>query len=606
MTALNFRGKLFLAMALLIAGVMAVTLAAVQNRIGASYESLFAYLFETQTKAVLNQRQVRLGPVKQWAAKAGRDPRLLALASEIAAADSPDSEDINNLYLTAMDQMQSFFEAAGKPRTGRARDIEETQGVCFFLNNRGEMLRPASNVTAAIDWQALESAAAPLRAAGQAVVATGTQRMGYVAVRERTDHMAVREMVLTPIIDRVKQITNGVLVISLPMPEDANQRQQAGGLWLPGYFFSSSVDGKDAGPLLNALDQHLRQGRVMRTNFPVFFHGVTYQVYGQGLDADTGFPPAYQVYLYSLANATEEIRRARWMMALVGLAAMLIALLLAFWISNQFSGPLREVAQATTEIERGNYNIKLPVRNRDETGRLAAAFNQMAEGLAQKEKVRAVLNLVADTQVAEELLAGRVALGGELRDISVLFCDIRGFTAMSQDRPPTEVIAMLNEHMTAMTRVVAECDGVVDKFVGDLVMALFGAPRASEHNAWNAARCALRMIEERERLNAQTGRAIPIGIGVATGQAVAGCMGSADRINYTVLGERVNLASRLCGHAGKMEVVIDETTRSRLNGTARVENLPPLKLKGFSGAIKAYQLKGLASVNIPVEAHVEK
>ena len=154
----------------------------------------------------------------------------------------------------------------------------------------------------------------------------------------------------------------------------------------------------------------------------------------------------------------------------------------------------------------------------------------------------------------------------------------------------TEVIAMLNEHMTALTRVVHDHDGVVDKFVGDLIMAVFGAPLSSDKDAHNAARCAIRMVQERDRLNQSTDRVIRMGVGMATGEVVAGCMGSSDRLNYTVLGERVNLASRLCGAAGPMEIVIDDNTRKALGKMARVEDMGTVTLKGFDAPVSASKL----------------
>src|SRR6059036_2535482 len=105
----------------------------------------------------------------------------------------------------------------------------------------------------------------------------------------------------------------------------------------------------------------------------------------------------------------------------------------------------------------------------------------------------------------------------------MLFCDIRGFTRLTENMPPAEVIHLLNEHMTAMTRVVYEHAGVVDKFVGDLIMAGFGAPKSSSEDALNAARCACRMIEVRRRLNETAPPKIEIGIGIATGQVIAVC-----------------------------------------------------------------------------------
>src|SRR5207248_6890977 len=132
---------------------------------------------------------------------------------------------------------------------------------------------------------------------------------------------------------------------------------------------------------------------------------------------------------------------------------------------------------------------------------LAASFNEMAIGLAQKERYRTVLNLVADEKVAQQLVSGEITLGGELREVSILFCDIRNFTALTQNMPPEEVIHMLNEHMTALTRVVKEHNGVLDKFVGDLLMAVFGAPVSHRNDALDASRCALDLLRRREELN---------------------------------------------------------------------------------------------------------
>src|SRR5439155_735991 len=135
-------------------------------------------------------------------------------------------------------------------------------------------------------------------------------------------------------------------------------------------------------------------------------------------------------------------------------------------------------------------------------------FNEMTAGLALKERYRSVLDLVADREVADDLIAGRLTLGGELREASVVFCDVRGFTALTERMEPGEVIALLNEHMTALTRVVYANGGVVDKFVGDQVIALFGVPRSTGHDAYAAVRAAREMIEARTTLNARAARAL--------------------------------------------------------------------------------------------------
>lgn len=145
--------------------------------------------------------------------------------------------------------------------------------------------------------------------------------------------------------------------------------------------------------------------------------------------------------------------------------------------------------------------------------------------------------------------------------------------------------------MSAMCEVIYAHGGMVDKFVGDLVMAVWGAPKSSPDDALRMARCALAMQAERERLNAAGGRPIRIGIGIAYGPVVAGCMGSTSRVNYTVLGARVNLASRLCSAAKAGEVVADDAVRERLDGSIAATALEPFPVKGFSEPIVAHVLR---------------
>ena len=175
----------------------------------------------------------------------------------------------------------------------------------------------------------------------------------------------------------------------------------------------------------------------------------------------------------------------------------------------------------------------------------------------------------------------------------MLFCDIRGFTALTQDMDPADVITMLNEHFTPLSSIVAEHRGVVDKFVGDLIMAVFGAPKRYGDDTFNCVACALRMIEARRQLNGISHYRIQMGIGIATGRVVAGNMGSRDRLNYTVLGRRVNLASRLCGQAERMGVVIDDATHEPLADRLLADALPPMTLKGFSEPVTAWQVRAL-------------
>jgi len=214
----------------------------------------------------------------------------------------------------------------------------------------------------------------------------------------------------------------------------------------------------------------------------------------------------------------------------------------------------------------------------------------MAAGLALQEKYRSVLNAVADRTVVNRLIDNPGALGGELRQVTMLFCDIRGFTAMTEHMPPHEVIELLNDHMTALTEVSYAHGGTVDKFVGDLIMVLFGAPEGSHEDTVRAVKCAQAMQARRHEMNATARHPLEVGIGLATGTVVAGCMGSDKRLSYTVLGHFVNLASRLCSIAQAGEIIADAATVEALEGSIVTTPLPPMQLKGFSEPVQPHRV----------------
>ena len=219
------------------------------------------------------------------------------------------------------------------------------------------------------------------------------------------------------------------------------------------------------------------------------------------------FPEANLVSLYPLADLHRRQRELLWRITTIGGAGLLAAAIVGSLFARRLSQPVHDLVTGTTEIKQGNFEVRLQKRTNDELGALADAFNEMAAGLAQKEKYRAVLQLVTDRSVAEELMSGAVQLGGETREVSVIFCDIRGFTGISQGMKPADVVAMLNEHMSALTQIVHQHHGVVDKFVGDSIMTLFGAPKSYGQDAISAVRCAWDMIRERERTERRLGAA---------------------------------------------------------------------------------------------------
>ena len=234
---------------------------------------------------------------------------------------------------------------------------------------------------------------------------------------------------------------------------------------------------------------------------------------------------------------------------------------------------------------------------RDELGTLAEAFNEMTHGLLLKETYRGVLDKVVSREIADELLKGEITLGGETRRVATLFADVRGFTAFSEGMEPQRVISLLNEMMQRASDAIDAEGGVVDKYVGDAVMAVFGAPMSRGADAERAVRAALRIRESLDALNAERVRQgeapLGMGIGINVGPAVAGNMGSTGRLNYTVLGESVNVASRLCDVAAAGEILETEAVLRDAGPAVDATLQGPRPFKGLSAPLDVYTVHAI-------------
>lgn len=582
MPTLSFRSKLLLAMMLVVGAVTLATLYVTQSRVRATYEEVFQNQFSNQIRVFADLQATRLGAIQN---------RCLALAQSVYLLAALDEGDPEVIYTAANNELRHVLNPDGP----------ESQGISAafyrFLDADGEVIGWNDERIGFATPEAQKELQDHLRFIQSAVKSEAAQQVGLLVLSEGAGLRRLFEVVVTKIEDSVTHEVKGAVVLGFPtdggMAQTKNTPSQIKtAIFIDGELFDTPLAAGDRTVLAETLTREIAKDTTARSDLQASLSGVPYRVFYRPLNPDSAFPPAYQVCLYSMREALAVQNDLRVKVLALGITACLIALGLSLILAHNLSVPIRALVRGTDEIQGGNFAYKVPVRGRDEIGQLAESFNEMADGLAQKEKYRSVLDKVADKEVARQLMSGEIALGGEMRQISVLFCDIRGFTALSQNMDPSAVIEMLNEHFTPLTKVVYEHHGVVDKFVGDLIMAVFGAPRSYQNDALNAALSAVRMIEERQQMNdASSTRKITIGIGVATGPAVAGCMGSIDRLNYTVIGERVNLGSRLCSQAGRMEVVIDESTRQQLGALAEVEPLPPLTLKGFSQPVQAYKLK---------------
>jgi len=210
--------------------------------------------------------------------------------------------------------------------------------------------------------------------------------------------------------------------------------------------------------------------------------------------------------------------------------------------------------------------------------------------------MREKLHRLLSPQLVEEVVSGRLDIkkGGEVRRATVMFADIRGFTSISERMPPQEVVTLLNEYFELMVDIIFKYEGTLDKFVGDEIMAIWGAPISRDDDAERAVRAAVEMQQAMRRFNeAQElggGAGFEIGIGLNTGEVVAGYMGSTKSMNYTVMGDTVNTAARFCGTAGPRDVLIGENTFREVGYLLELEKLPPTKLKGKAEHVDIFRV----------------
>jgi class 3 adenylate cyclase len=568
----SFRTRILLALVLLAGGLVTAALVVAQLSVAGVQRVTAAQAFERDVAFVAALQSARLAGVRAKCLELARSVRLIAAVEE---------GDPAILYRIALDELRDVV----RPATARERPASFVR----LLAPDGQVLHPDDDRAGLLctDGTAGRWEQALVRA-GTSFFAGSLQEVGYLAP-EVDGTPTLHEVVLTRIVDAVTGRGLGTLVLGFrvddPGEEAGGVASIRTGLWLDGRLFSPTIPAALAADLGTMLDAPRDDERTVDVD------GVPHRVFVRPIGGASGLAPARQVGLYSLAplRAAEDYVRRR--VLVLGALALLLAVGAGIAIARGLAQPVRALVKGARKIERGQFDVRVPVGRRDELGQLGIAFNEMAAGLATKERYRRMLDMVADKRVADELLAGRVTLAGEMRDVSVLFCDVCGFTALTEPMAPTEVIALLNAHMETMTQIVHAHGGIVDKFIGDGLMALFGAPSSSGHDADAAVAAARAMIVARRTANATMARPIDVHIGIATGGVVAGCLGATNRLDYTVLGARVNLAARLCGEAGPMEIVIDAGTRERLQTEVALESLPALALKGFRAAVAAYRVE---------------
>jgi adenylate cyclase len=309
--------------------------------------------------------------------------------------------------------------------------------------------------------------------------------------------------------------------------------------------------------------------------------------------------PDMEVEITASRDVTElrdQVRRELYV-HLGGLGlVLLVVLALALRFASRMGGVVRGLSEAAVQVKAGKY-VNAPVSHTgDELESLALNFNAMVEGLRERDRLRETFGRYVTRQVADHLLKGNVSLGGELVPVTVLFSDIRSFTSISETMEPRALLDFLNEYFTGMVDSVMLHHGVVDKFIGDAIMAVFGAPVPHPDDPLNAVKAALDMRTRLEKINvAFKARGLPelrTGIGLHSGQVIAGNMGHAERMEYTVIGDAVNLASRLEGMTKelKCDVILSEDLFRQVERHVNAEPLHKIKVKGRDQEVMVYRL----------------
>ncbi|WP_428604569.1 adenylate/guanylate cyclase domain-containing protein [Sedimenticola sp.] len=278
----------------------------------------------------------------------------------------------------------------------------------------------------------------------------------------------------------------------------------------------------------------------------------------------------------------------------------LIALgaLLAFPLSHRLCRPIYQLVKVGEAIDNGDTRHPITIGRKDEIGRVLDAFQHMARGMEKKREVEQAFSRFLSPTIAHQVLnqpEGR-QLGGTTKEGSVLFCDVVGFTELSEYRSPQEVGEMLNQYFSYFSIAADSCHGTVDKFIGDCIMILFGVPESDFSHGLHAITCGVLIQEIAGRINHQRAKQglplVQFKIGINSGEMLAGNLGGIERMQYTVVGDAVNLSARICDICSPGEILVTEATLEQPGVKPLVKSIPQnsLKVKGRRQSVDTYRV----------------
>ena len=316
-----------------------------------------------------------------------------------------------------------------------------------------------------------------------------------------------------------------------------------------------------------------------------------------------------EVYLaVSQKKILQNISDAKSFILLLTVILVFFGALLSLGFTMYISRPIKKLMESTKALGAGDFGHRIFIKRKDEFGDLGLAFNKMAEDLSLKEMIKDSFGRYVAPEVVDLILANpdNQWMKGARVEASVLFVDIRGFTALSEGKEPEAIVELLNDFFTRVTDVTMKYGGYLNKFLGDEAMAVFGTPRPNPQHAEAAVRAALDIQGEIARLDRKEGMedmAFNVGIGINSGEMVAGNLGSAKRVEYTVIGDNVNVSARLTGLAKGTEILISRETYELIKDRDRlkIEERGEVPVKGRKTELSVFSVLGFEKEN-----HVER
>ena len=287
---------------------------------------------------------------------------------------------------------------------------------------------------------------------------------------------------------------------------------------------------------------------------------------------------------------------------LLGAAVLIVAIgvLAGVGFVALLVGPLRRLRHGVERLAAGDVTARVPPTSRDEVGELTRAFNEMGDSLEQKQRIQRAFGRYVDDYVLNQLLANgdeEDKQTGTEREVTILFADIRSFTRLSEGLPAHGVVGLLNEVFQLASDVILERGGTIDKFIGDSVMAYFGAPVPQPDHAMRAVTCAVEIQRAIERRNnhvdasGHAGTGVAMGIGIHAGTVIVGNIGSDRRTDFTAVGDAVNVAHRLEKLAQPGEILVSEAVQRRVRGAQRLRFEGERQLSGREEPVHVYSVE---------------